>query len=123
MTVELPYVVDTARHNDGEAGLVGAFPTRDAAQAFIDAMPDEYERRWATIRPVLPPVATLVLYLEARMQEGRLRHVRDMCASSIEHDKGKLPRGCLTDRQWLAQNVLNVLDGSIDDQIREELDG
>ena len=123
MTTELPYVVDTKRHYDGESGLVGPFPDRGAAQAFIDSMPDKFERQYATIRPVLAPVVTLVRQLEDRIQEGRGRHVRDMCEGSILRDQGKLPRGCLTDRQWLAQGVLNILDGNIDDQIREELFG
>ena len=49
---------------------------------------------------------------------GRITHVRDICRSSIDQDRGK--PGTLTDRAWLAQSVLNILDGNIDRQIAEE---
>jgi hypothetical protein len=55
--------------------------------------------------------------------EGRLRHIRDICISAIEHDKGSPDRDVmdgLTDRQWLAQSILNILNGNIDAQILEE---
>lgn len=54
-----------------------------------------------------------------RVWEGRIRHVRAMCMSSMEFDAGKAGGG-LTDRAWLAEGVLAILDGAIDDQIVEE---
>lgn len=50
---------------------------------------------------------------------GRVRHVEEMCRSAVALDAAK-GRG-LTDRAWLAQSVLNILHGSIDDQISEEV--
>jgi len=32
-----------------------------------------------------------------------------------------MPQGELSNRAWLAQSVLNILDGSIDPQITEEI--
>lgn len=46
------YVVDLARHNDGEEGLVGPFGTRPAAEYFIESLEDKFVQRYATIRPV-----------------------------------------------------------------------
>lgn len=54
---------------------------------------------------------------------GRINHVRDICDRAMEYDKGSpgfTTTGGLTDRQWLARSVLNILDGNIDAQIREE---
>jgi hypothetical protein len=48
---------------------------------------------------------------------GRIEHVRAICESSIAHDRHGARPGELTDRQWLAQSVLNILDGNIDAQI------
>ena len=50
-------VVDLKRHYDGEDGLVGPFDDREAAQTFIDSIDDQYERKWATIRPVESPAS------------------------------------------------------------------
>jgi hypothetical protein len=44
---------------------------------------------------------------------GRIDHVRDICTTAIARDG-------LTDRAWLAQSVLNILDGKIDVQIIAE---
>ena len=57
-----------------------------------------------------------------RLQAGRIRHVRDLCQGAIERDQGVYPGNshALTDRQWLAQSVLNILDGKIDAQIVDE---
>lgn len=51
---------------------------------------------------------------------ARITHVRDMCATWIRLDK--TGPGTLTDRAWLAQSVLNILDGNIDRQIAAEMD-
>lgn len=51
--------------------------------------------------------------------------MRDICAKSIEHDATR-PIGsadALTDRAWLAQSVLNILDGKIDEQIKAKIRG
>lgn len=53
--------------------------------------------------------------------DGRIQHVRAICESSIKHD-GDTNQG-QTARQWLAQSVLNVLDGAIDEQIAKEMGG
>lgn len=50
---------------------------------------------------------------------GRIEAVRTACKSSIEYDSGKVGPG-LTDRAFLAQSVLNILDGLIDDQLQDE---
>jgi hypothetical protein len=60
---------------------------------------------------------------KAAIAAGRERHIRDMCQNAINHDvgaPGNTTTGGLTDRQWLAQSVLNILDGTIDAQIRQE---
>lgn len=46
--------------------------------------------------------------------EGRVEHVRGLCRNALDCD------GAYTDRAWLAQSVLNVLNGNIDAQIRDE---
>jgi hypothetical protein len=51
---------------------------------------------------------------------ARVEHVRDICTRAIEFDNRHTTANGLTDRQWLAQSVLNILDGKIDHQIREE---
>lgn len=50
------------------------------------------------------------------LMSSRVEAVRDACKSSIEFDAGKAGLG-LTDRAWLAQSVINILDGLIDDQL------
>lgn len=56
------------------------------------------------------------------MIAGRIAHVRDICVKAIEHD-GVQPDNplALTNRQWLAQSVINILDGLIDAQIAREI--
>jgi hypothetical protein len=49
------------------------------------------------------------------MLDGRIGHVRAMCNNALERD------GRNTDRAWLAQSVINILDGLIDAQIVEEI--
>jgi hypothetical protein len=51
---------------------------------------------------------------------GRISHIQDICRSAIEFDATKTYAGA-TDRQWLAQSVLNILGGNIDTQIISEL--
>lgn len=52
----------------------------------------------------------------------RIGHVRPICESSIEHDRAyESGPDHWTDRHWLAQSVLNILDGNIDPEIREEM--
>lgn len=51
---------------------------------------------------------------------GRIRHIREMCTSAIRRDAGAAGGG-LTDRAWLAESVLNILSGTIDEQILREL--
>lgn len=54
---------------------------------------------------------------EEMLVAGRMRHVRNICESTIEFDGGS----AMTNRQWLAWSVLNILDGKIDDQIHTEI--
>lgn len=58
---------------------------------------------------------------DPRIKAGRIAHVRDVCARSMEHDAGKAGVGALTNRAWLAETVLAILDGAIDEQIWEEI--
>ena len=51
------------------------------------------------------------------MIAGRIRHVRDICNKALERD------GRNTDRAWLAQSVINILNGLIDAQIADEING
>jgi hypothetical protein len=46
------FAVDTKRHNDGEEGLIGPFYSRQSAEEFIRGMADNYERKWAIVRPL-----------------------------------------------------------------------
>ncbi len=48
-----------------------------------------------------------------RLVAGRVEHVRTICERSIELDRDRYPDipGARTDRSWLAQSVLNILDG------------
>jgi hypothetical protein len=48
------------------------------------------------------------------LQEARLAHVREVCMNVLRRD------GAYSDRAWLAQAVLNILEGNIDAQIEEE---
>lgn len=56
------------------------------------------------------------------LDAGRLDHIRDLCLKAIDRDKDAYPGNpsALTDRAWLAQSVLNILDGKIDPQIITE---
>lgn len=53
----------------------------------------------------------------------RVAAIRQVCQESSNIDKGKVPEGCLTDRQWLAGVVLNILDGKLDDKLDDLLLG
>jgi hypothetical protein len=58
---------------------------------------------------------------EAQLTAGRIKHVQDICRKAIEHDRPyETSPNHWTDRHWLAQSVLNILGGKIDDQIRAE---
>lgn len=63
-------------------------------------------------------------YANEIIDAGRIRHIRDICQRSMEYDKGAadytFTTGGLTDRQWLARSVLNILEGNIDAQIMQE---
>jgi hypothetical protein len=71
--------------------------------------------------PAPNEVILAVLAAEQQLTAARIRHVRDICAKAIDFD-GTQASGTLTDRQWLAQSVLNILDGKIDKQIAYEQD-
>jgi hypothetical protein len=45
----------------------------------------------------------------------RIGRVQDICSTAIEHERAR-ETGRWTDRHWLAQSVLNVLEGNIDYQ-------
>lgn len=47
------------------------------------------------------------------MLDRRIGHVRAICNNALERD------GRNTDRAWLAQSVINILDGLIDAEIVE----
>lgn len=51
---------------------------------------------------------------------GRINHVQDICRTFVRLDSNTNHRG-LTHRAWLAQSVLNILAGNIDEQIIHEL--
>jgi hypothetical protein len=51
---------------------------------------------------------------ERHLLEGRVQHVRDLCLGALDRD------GAYTDRAWLAQSVLNILNGNVDAQIYDE---
>jgi hypothetical protein len=54
---------------------------------------------------------------------GRIEHVRDICQTSIQHDSHRETGPThWTDRHWLAQSVINILDGKIDYQIKAVTD-
>lgn len=52
--------------------------------------------------------------MSKHLLEGRVEHIRDLCRRSLDRD------GKYTDQGWLAQSVLNILNGNIDAQIRDE---
>jgi hypothetical protein len=55
---------------------------------------------------------------EQRLAAARIAYVHDLCAKAIEHDRPiETGPNHWTDRHWLAQSVLNILDGQIDDQL------
>lgn len=68
------------------------------------------------------------------IEHARIAAIRDLCKESIEFDarvdiKGLVPprhtidqegSKALTDRAWLAESVINILDGKIDDQLEEK---
>lgn len=49
-----------------------------------------------------------------KLQEGRIAHIRDICKGCLERDSP------YSDRAWLAETVLDILDGNIDAQIEYE---
>lgn len=53
---------------------------------------------------------------QRRVTDLRIAAIRQGCVSAIEADA---PRSgvSLSNRAWLAQSVLNILDGRIDDQL------
>ena len=53
---------------------------------------------------------------------ARIKMVRVQCESSIAFDQypGLKYPALRTDRAWLAQSILNILDGKIDDQLGDE---
>lgn len=53
------------------------------------------------------------------LDAGRIDHIRDICQKAITQDSNVYPHNpnALTDRAWLAQSVLNILNGNIDEQI------
>lgn len=69
-----------------------------------------------------PDEVVLARAAQDRLAAGRIRHVRAICENAIERDKdpNDPSRPVQTDRKWLAQSVLNILDGLIDPQIIEE---
>ncbi len=70
-----------------------------------------------------PAEVVLERAAQQRLIAGRITHVRDICQKAIERDQGMFPGNpnAQSDRHWLAQSVINILDGLIDDQIRREL--
>lgn len=46
------FVVDLERHSDGEDGLVGPFDSRRSAEEYVESIESDFERRYATIRPI-----------------------------------------------------------------------
>lgn len=87
--------------------VLGKFATVDeakaAAEAHLDKGPTRDDR---TTYRLFDPVL-----------RGRIEHIREMCNNTANLD---VSTAGLSDRAWLARNVLNVLDGTIDDQIRTE---
>lgn len=53
---------------------------------------------------------------QAQLLAARIAHIRDICTKAIELDSPRETDGW-TDRHWLAQSVLNILDGKIDDEL------
>lgn len=65
--------------------------------------------------PLWPIVAELVAELKAARAEnelsvGRIRHIREISQCCLDRD----PRN--SDRAWLADSVLNILNGNADGQ-------
>lgn len=60
-----------------------------------------------------------ILSTPALLVAGRIGHVKTLCQHAMDFDA--LPQGELSNRAWLAQSVLNILDGSIDPQITAEI--
>lgn len=59
--------------------------------------------------------------LEVTQLRVRAAAIEELCTNSISHDTHHT--GGLTDRAWLAQSVLNILEGKIDDQLLNPEDG
>ena len=65
-----------------------------------------------------PAEVVLARAAEQRLAAARIAYVRDLCAKAIEHDRPQeASPNHWTDRHWLAQSVLNILDGKIDSQL------
>mgnify|MGYP000943530784 FL=1 len=54
-----------------------------------------------------------------RIIGGRIDAIREVCQTHRNPD-GMDAVGGWTEREWLAQTILNILDGNIDDQLREK---
>jgi len=59
---------------------------------------------------------------QTSLTAGRIAHIRDLCQSAMVRDLNVYPHNpyARTDRAWLAESVLNILDGNIDAQIIAE---
>lgn len=65
-------------------------------------------------QPADPTTAALVL------DAGRVRYIRMLCERALKLDIPQPGTVALSDRAWLAQAVLNIMDGNIDQQILAE---
>ncbi len=71
---------------------------------------DADDLAWSLLRLIVPSTGAALL------RAARVDAVRDFCEAQIAHDAGKAGDG-LTDRAWAAQSVLNILNGTTDDQL------
>lgn len=62
-----------------------------------------------------PSEVVLARAAVARVLAHRIKHIRAVCQTCMDTD------GAFTDRRWLAETVLNILDGKIDIQIQQNI--
>lgn len=143
-TDELEWVVDTVttdRTSYGPEYTVTCKPRMDVLRKSL--ISDDYlcwlwldaEKRYAESASAVPGVAPVEAAdkdpgvshsptpgSQTSLTAGRIAHIREMCQNAIVGDSNVYPHNplALTDRAWLAQSVLNILDGNIDAQIIAE---
>ena len=87
------------------------YPCPHGAQVFCGVCETSLARH---ITPVSAPHPINSVFEGRKVVGGRIDAIRQICRKYSAPEQS-----FLDDRQWLAQTILNILDGNIDDQFTE----